>query len=264
MARYEEISMNGIVTPELPDIVTLLAQCIQNEPLRFFLFKWVDIIYALFAALFVISIFWLIGRKRELIPGRLQNFGELVNGGFDDFVVSVLGQEGRRFTPFIGTLFLYILTMNLMGLIPFLRSPTANWSTTFALAICVFIYVQYAAFKELGFLGYFDHLMGKPRGAMAFTVIFPIFFFCLHLISELVRPLTLSLRLRSNIWGDDLLLAILSRFGIAGLPLILFSTFLALIAAVVQAAVFCLLTTVYFALIMHHEDNKKEEVAHGL
>ncbi|MCX5657030.1 MAG: F0F1 ATP synthase subunit A [Candidatus Omnitrophica bacterium] len=209
-------------------------------------------------------IFWIVGRKKAIIPGRLQNFAELIIGGFDDFVASILGREGRKFTPFIGTLFLYILIMNLMGLIPFLKSPTSNLSTTLALALCVFVYVQYTAFKEFGFFGYFDHLTGKPRGAMAFTIIFPLFFFCLHLISELVRPLTLSLRLRSNIWGDDLLLAILSRFGIMGLPLIVFSTFLAIIAAVVQAAVFCLLTTVYFALIVQHEGDEKKEVVHGL
>ena len=256
--------MNEIVQPELPDIITLVAHHAQNEALRSFLLHWVDIIYAVFAALFIIAIFWMAGKKRSLIPGRLQSFAELIIGGLDDFVASVLGQDGRKFTPFIGTLFLYILTMNLMGLIPFLRSPTANWSTTLALSLCVFVYVQYTAFKEFGFLGYFDHLMGKPRGAMAFTLIFPIFFFFLHLISELVRPITLSLRLRSNIWGDDLLLAILNQFGIMGLPLIFFSTFLALIAAVVQAAVFCLLTIVYFALIMHHESEEKKEVVHGL
>lgn len=256
--------MSEMAQPELADIITLAARYTQNEPLRLFLLRWVDIIYALFAALFIIIIFWVVGRKRALIPGRLQNFAELIIGGLDDFVASVLGNEGRRFTPFIGTLFLYILTMNLMGLVPFLRSPTANWSTTLALALCVFVYVQYAAFKELGFLGYFDHLMGKPRGVMAFTLVFPLFFFCLHLISELVRPLTLSLRLRSNIWGDDFLLAILNQFGIIGLPLIFFSTLLTLVAAVVQAAVFCLLTTVYFALIMHHEGDEKKEVAHGL
>ena len=256
--------MSEIAHPELPDIITLVAQSTHNELLRSFLLRWVDIIYAVLAAFFIVFIFWLVGKKRAIIPGRLQSFAELVIGNFDDFVVSVLGNEGKRFTPFIGTLFLYILVMNLMGLIPFLKSPTANWSVTLALSLCVFVYVQYTAFKEFGFLGYFDHLMGKPRGAMAFTLVFPIFFFCLHLISEVVRPLTLSLRLRSNIWGDDLLLAILNQFGMIGLPLIFFSTFLAIIAAVVQAAVFCLLTTVYFALIMHHEGDEKKEVAHGL
>jgi F-type H+-transporting ATPase subunit a len=258
--------MNEMTTdlPELPDILTLVARHTRNESLRLFLLRWENIIYAIIAAFFLIAIFWIAGRKRAIIPAKLQNFAELVIGSFDDFVASVLGQRGRKFTPFIGTLFLYILTMNLMGLIPFLKSPTANWSTTFALALCVFVYVQYTAFREFGFLGYFDHHMGKPRGAMAFTVIFPLFFFCLHLISELVRPLTLSLRLRSNIWGDDFLLAILNKFGIMGLPLIVFSTFLTLVAAVVQAAVFCLLTTVYFALIVQHEGDEKKEVVHGL
>ena len=250
--------------PELTDVITLIARHTRNEPLRLFLLRWENIIYAAIAASFLLTIFWIAGRRRELIPGKFQNFAEIVIGFFDDFVASILGEGGRKFTPFIGTLFLYILTMNLMGLIPFLKSPTANWSTTLALALCVFVYVQYTAFKEFGFLGYFDHLAGKPRGAMAFTVIFPIFFFCLHLISELVRPLTLSLRLRSNIWGDDLLLAILNKFGFMGLPLILFSTFLSLIAAVVQSAVFCLLTTVYFALIVQHEGDEKKEAVDGL
>lgn len=250
--------------PELPDIVTLIARHTSNESLRIFLLRWENIIYAIFAAFFLVIIFRIAGRKKKLIPEKFQNFAELVIGGFDDFVASVLGEKGRKFTPFIGTLFLYITTMNLMGLIPFLKSPTANWSTTLALALCVFVYVQYTAFIKFGFLGYFDHLMGKPRGAMAFTVIFPLFFLCLHLISELVRPITLSLRLRSNIWGDDFLLAILNKFGIMGLPLIVFSAFLTLVAAVVQAAVFCLLTTVYFALIVQHEGDEKKEVVHGL
>ncbi|MDO8535693.1 MAG: F0F1 ATP synthase subunit A [Candidatus Omnitrophota bacterium] len=250
--------------PELTDILTLIARHTRNEPLRHFLLRWENIIYAAFAALFIIVVFWIAGRKKALIPQKLQNFAELVIGSFDDFVAGILGEKGRKFTPFIGTLFLYILTMNLMGLIPFLKSPTSDWSTTLALALCVFVYVQYTAFREFGFLGFFDHLMGKPRGAMAFTLVFPVFFLCLHLISELVRPITLSLRLRSNIWGDDLLIAILSRFGLMGLPLILFSTFLALIAAIVQAVVFCLLTTVYFALIVQHEGDEKKEALHGL
>jgi len=254
----------AVATPELPDIVTLIAESVRNKQLSIFLLKWENIIYAIIAALFIVIVFWITGRAKAFIPGKLQNFAELVIGGLDNFVASILGHEGRRFTPFIGTLFLYILTMNLMGIIPLLKSPTANLSTTLALALCVFIYVQYTAFKEFGFFGYFDHLMGKPRGAMAFSVIFPLFFLLLHTITELLRPITLSLRLRSNIWGDDLLLSILNQFGIMGLPLILFSIFLAIIAAVVQAAVFCLLTTVYFALIVHNESEEKKEVTHGL
>ena len=189
-------------------------------------------------------------RNRKFIPGRLQNAAEIFVSAIDDFTGGVLGSRGRKYTPFIGTLFIYILFMNLSGLIPFMKSPTQSWSTTFALAACVFLYVQYTAVKEMGFIGYIDHLLGRPRGFMALSVVFPVMMFFMHVISELVRPITLSLRLRSNIWGDDILLAVLAGFGIKGVPLYLFSTLLVIIASLVQAMVFCLLTTIYFALIM--------------
>jgi F-type H+-transporting ATPase subunit a len=135
-----------------------------------------------------------------------------------------------------------------------MKSPTSSWSITAALALCVFIYVQYSAIKELGVIGYIDHLAGKPRGVIAFSIVIPILMFLIHVITELVKPLTLSLRLRSNIWGDELLLGILSGFGIKGLPLLFFSSLLVIVAAIVQAVVFCLLTTIYFALVLTKED----------
>jgi F-type H+-transporting ATPase subunit a len=78
--------------------------------------------------------------------------------------------------------------------------------------------------------------------------------FFIEIITQLVRPISLSLRLRSNIWGDDMLLAVLSGFGLTGLPLLLFNMFLAILASLVQATVFCLLTTIYFALALEHEE----------
>ena len=193
-------------------------------------------------------------RKLELLPGRLQSTIEVLAGGLDEFICGILGPVGRTYTPFIGTLFIYILFMNLTGLVPFMKSPTRNWSITIALAICVFLYVQYCAIKEHGFLGYMDHLAGKPRGILAASVVIPLLMFLIHIITELVKPLTLSLRLRSNIWGDELLLEILSGFGVSGLPLLFFSTLLVIVAAVVQAMVFCLLTTIYFALVLTKEE----------
>ncbi|MCX5704524.1 MAG: F0F1 ATP synthase subunit A, partial [Candidatus Omnitrophica bacterium] len=79
----------------------------------------------------------------------------------------------------------------------------------------------------------------------------------IEIISELVRPISLSLRLRSNIWGDDMLLGVLAGFGLTGVPLIVFSYFIAIIASVVQAVVFCLLTTIYFALVLTQEEESE-------
>lgn len=245
--------------PELPNLVTLLAHKLEGTPFAGYLHLFENVVFSLIIVLFLVTIAFLATRKPGFIPKGLQNVVELVIGGIDDFISGILGPKGRKYTPFIGTLFVYILFMNLSGIIPFLKSSTSSWSTTLALALCVFFYVQYAAIKELGLIGYFDHLMGKPRGIVAFSVFIPILMFFLHILSELVRPISLSLRLRSNIWGDDMLLAVLAGFGLGGVPLYLFNTLLVIIAGVVQAVVFCLLTSIYLALVLTGHEHKKEE-----
>lgn len=247
-----------ISTSELPNIVTLLADKFANTAyLSRYLYLWENVIFSLVIVFIISLIAYLGSRKIKIIPCRLQNAIEVVAGGLDDFVCGILGAKGKNYTPFIGTLFIYILFMNLFGLIPFMKSPTSSWSTTLALALCVFCYVQYTAFKELGFLGYLDHMLGRPRGILAFSLFIPLLMFILHVISELVRPISLSLRLRSNIWGDDMLLSVLaSKFGVPGVPLLVFSMLLAIVASVVQAVVFSLLTTIYFALVLTKEEEK--------
>jgi F-type H+-transporting ATPase subunit a len=246
---------HGFVEPQLPNFIDSLARTFGPAPWTGFLLLWQDLIFSLVIACIIVLFSVLAVRRKKLIPGRAQNFAEIVAGGIDDFICGVLGPRGRAHTPFIGTLFIYILLMNLAGLIPFIKSPTANWSTTLALSLCVFGYVQYTAFKELNLSGYFYHLMGKPKGFLAASIVLPLLMLFMHIFSELIRPISLSLRLRSNIWGDDMLLAVISGFGIAGMPLVLFNYILAIIASVVQAMVFCLLTLIYLALFMEHEQD---------
>jgi len=240
--------------PELPDIFAILADKFPANPFFKFIHLWEHVSYSLVIVLILGVLSYFACRKKSLIPGRLQVAFEMVVAGLDDFVCGIMGPKGRKFTPFVGTLFIYILFMNLSGLIPFMKASTASWSTTLALALCVFFYVQYTGIKELGLLGYLDHLAGKPRGVLAFTIILPVFMLVLHIITEFVRPLSLSLRLRGNIWGDEVLIGLLSGFGIKGLPLLFFNMLMAVLTAVVQAAVFCILTTIYFALVLNHEE----------
>ncbi|MDD5166798.1 MAG: F0F1 ATP synthase subunit A [Candidatus Omnitrophica bacterium] len=251
------MSQAGVTNTELPNLVTLLESIFKNTPWAPYLILWENIIFSLIIAGIILLIAFFACRKKRLIPGRLQNAVEVIVGGLDEFVCGIMGPKGRRYTPFIGTLFIYILFMNLSGLVPFMKSATSSWSVTLALALCVFVYVQYTGFKELGFFGYVDMLMEKPTGFVKFSVVIPLLMLIIHLVSELVKPLTLSLRLRSNIWGDDLLLGVLASFGMKGVPLLLFSSFLAIVAAVVQATVFSLLTTIYFAFILLGHEEKK-------
>lgn len=240
--------------PELPNIFAILSAKFPENHFFKFVHLWENVSYSLAIVLVLGILAFFACRKRSLIPGRLQAAAELIVSGLDDFVCGIMGPGGRKYTPFIGTLFIYILFMNLSGLIPFIKASTASWSTTLALALCVFFYVQYTAIRELGFLGYLDHLAGKPRGVLAFTVIMPLFMLFLHIITELIRPISLSLRLRGNLWGDEVLLRLISGFGIKGLPLLFFNMLMATLTAVVQAAVFCLLTTIYFALVLNREE----------
>lgn len=242
---------------EAPNLVNILAEKFEGTHLAEWLLTWESIIFSILAVAIISFVAYLASRKAENIPGRLQSAVELFVSGIDDFVCGIIGPKGREYVPFIGTLFVYIIFMNLIGLVPFFKSSTASWSVTLALALCVFCYVQYAAVKELGLLGYVDHLLGKPRGILAFSVFIPVMMFILHVVSELVRPISLSLRLRSNIWGDDMLLSFIAGFGLKGLPLLVFNSFLAILASVVQAVVFCLLTTIYFTLVLSHEEEEE-------
>jgi F-type H+-transporting ATPase subunit a len=240
--------------PELPDILAVLADKFPQNVFFKFIYLWENISYSLIIVLILGIFSFFACRKKSLIPGRLQALAELIVGALDDFVCGIMGPRGRRFTPFIGTLFIYILFMNLSGLIPFVKASTASWSTTMALALCVFVYVQYTGIRELGFLGYLDHLAGKQRGVLAFTLVMPLFMFLLHILTELIRPISLSLRLRGNIWGDETLIALLSGFGIKGLPLLFFNMLMGVLTSFVQASVFCLLTTIYLSLVLDHEE----------
>jgi F-type H+-transporting ATPase subunit a len=190
----------------------------------------------------------------------------------------VIGPEGRRFTPFIGTLFLYIISMNLIGLVPLMKSPTGGvgmdahggallkaLNMTLALSLTVFAYVQVMAFRNLGVGGYLYHLAGEPQGVIGWALV-PLMF-PIHLMGELARPLTLALRLFGNITSEDKLLAIFVWMGIAllavvhspiGLPLQAIMYPLLLIFSFVQALVFSLLTTVYFALTFPHHEHEPE------
>ena len=239
--------------PEFPNIVGMLEQRLGDQPFGQALHNWEATIYSGLVIVALVLGAFLVSRRFAPIPGRLQAAVELMVGTLDDFVCGIIGEKGRKVVPFIGTLFIYILAMNLLGLVPFLKAATASLSVTAGLALCVFAYVQYTALKEFGFLGYLDHLAGRPRGVFAWSIVFPVMMFALHVVSEIVRPMSLSLRLRSNIWGDDMLLAVLAGFGLKWFPIYFVNVVMVVMSSVIQALVFTLLTTVYFSLVLTDE-----------
>lgn len=189
--------------------------------------------------------------KKEAVPRGFQNFAEQVVESLNHFTVGIIGHGGERYTPLVGTVFLYILLSNLIGMIPGLHSPTSNISTTLALGVIVFLYVQYEGIRTNGPGKYIKHFMG-PMPALA-PLMFPV-----ELISELVKPFTLAVRLFGNIFGEDVILMVLAGLGatllhVPGIPLHFPVLFLSAITAVVQAMVFSMLTCIYLSLVTHHE-----------
>ena len=253
--------------PELPNLVTLLKVYWHDAPAVAWLHHWENLFFALIVALGLSYMAWRHGRKPSTIPSGWQNLMELLVEGIDQFVQRVIGPSGRRHTPFIGTLFLYIWLMNLSVLIPGMKSSTSSLNTTVGLALVVFGYVQWIGLTTQGPLKYLDHLAGSPRGLIGWLMV-PLML-PIHVLGEFIKPLSLSLRLGFNVFAEDVLLAVLVGLGIAagvvlhlpggpfrvGIPLQAFVLPLVVIFSTVQALVFSLLTSVYIALMSPHGEH---------
>ncbi|MCB9764708.1 MAG: F0F1 ATP synthase subunit A [Alphaproteobacteria bacterium] len=176
-----------------------------------------------------------------------RNVMELLIEGILNFAANVLNDRDLavRYFPLFGTLFIYILFSNLLGLIPGFLPPTSSMSNNFAMAAVVFVVFNYAGFKEVG-LGYLKHIAGPV------AVLMPVLF-VLESFSILVRPLTLAVRLYINMFVDHLLLGVATEI----IPLVIPSALVGLgvFVSFVQAFIFMLLAVVYVALSVAHDDD---------
>jgi len=258
----EAASRAADAIPELPNLVTLLSHRWHELPWVAALHHWENLLFSLVVGILLCVLTWRYSRHPATIPRGWQNLLELFIDGVDQFVGRILGKEGRNFTPFLGTLFLYIWLMNLSVLVPGLKSSTSNLNTTVALALIVFSYVQWTGMRRLGVLGYFDHLAGRPRDVVGWLLV-PLML-PIHVLGEFIKPLSLSMRLCFNVFAEDVLLAVMVGLGITlsmtlhvpvGLPLQLFVIPLVLIFSTVQALVFSLLSAVYIALMLPHGEH---------
>jgi len=185
----------------------------------------------------------LAAKATTLIPTKGQNFFEILISGLEEFAVSITGEEGRWLFPLIATIFIYIATCNLIGLIPGFFPPTASLNTTLSCALVVVVFTHVIGIKYHG-AKYIKHFLGPVWWMI--PIILPI-----ELIGHLARILSLSFRLFGNMMGHELVLGIL--FFLAGaffapLPIMALGIFVAF----VQAFVFFLLSVMYFTGAMEH------------
>ncbi len=184
---------------------------------------------------------------KQLVPDGRVSLINTIDAGIDGLrgmVVGTIGEHGEMYFPFIATLFLFIFFGNFLGLLPFSAAPTASVNTTFALGIASFVYYNVMGIRAHGFVGYLKHfLMGLgPAGVLVAL---------LEMVSQVVRPLSLGIRLFVNMHVDHtVVLSFQNLFAwLLPVPLLLFGV----VVCTIQAFVFAILTAVYVQMATEHE-----------
>ena len=203
----------------------------------------------------VVTLFFVLATGgRSLVPGRLQSVAEMFYETIANMVRDNVGTEGRRYFPFIFSLFLFVLFGNTLGVIPSSFTFTSHIAVTFFMAFVIFIAVTVIGFARHG-AGYLR--MFFPHGAPLWTAVILV---PIELISYLSRPVSLSMRLFANMMAGHILLKVFSGFvllmgffGIVPMAALIGITALELLVAVLQAYIFTILTCVYLhdAIHMH-------------
>jgi F-type H+-transporting ATPase subunit a len=217
-------------------------------------------------------------RNLQLVPRGLQNFLEVVLEQFQQMIDDVMGHEGRQYLPLIATLGLFILTGNLLGLVPGLAGVTSNLNTNAACALVVFLAYHWIGARKQGVIPYLKHFAGPVPLALK-----PLMF-VIEIISHLARPLSLTLRLFGNMVGGHILLAVIFLLmgldgligwalsgslpgiligGLGGLVTIVFTVGflypLKILVAFLQAFIFVMLTMLYISGAIEESEHHAEQ-----
>lgn len=186
--------------------------------------------WAIMAVLTIAS--WLATRRLALHPDRRQTVIELIVAGIADQITDVIRKDARPFLPLLGTLFIFLATANLSGVLPGVEAPTGKLETPAALALIVFVAVHYFGVRAQGPLGYLASF-AKPK-----LIMLP-----LNVVSELTRTFSLMVRLFGNIMSGEFVIALVVALGGLFVPIPLMA--LEILVGLVQAYIFTVLATVF-------------------
>ena len=214
--------------------------------------------HALLAMIIVIAFSWRATSQLEaarakgthLLPDEgltARNMAEIFVAGIDSMIGGVLAEKGRAYVPMFGTFFIFIFACNMMGLVPGFVPATSNFNVTFALGIASFLGFTAIGIRSQGLGPYLKHFAG-PVWWLA-PLLFPI-----ELIGNLVRPVSLGMRLFGNMTGDHIVLEIFTDLTKVVIPVIFY--FLGAFVSFIQAFVFTLLSAVYVQLALGHDDHE--------
>jgi len=197
-------------------------------------------------------------RRLKEIPSGAQNVLEFAIEGLTSFAMGIGGPGAKRFITFFLACFLFIVVSNWSGLIPGVgrvhefRAPTSDVNVTVGLALVAFVYFHYQGVRALGIGGYLGKFFTLKRGVINGGVGVLEFFL------EIVKPITLAMRLFGNIYGGELALTVMTTITLAFIPVTLYG--LELFVGLMQGIIFSVLVLVFTMLAMegHHEEGHDE------
>ncbi len=212
----------------------------------------------LVVALLVIAVLVLRSRLSVDKPDPLQHVFEMLYEFFENTIHEVGIHHGEKYLPYIGTVFIFILSMNLIGIIPAFEAPTMAAWVPAGLAIVTFIYFNYTGFQAQG-IRYLAHFAGPVRFPNPIANVFIILFMLpIEIISTFIRPLSLTVRLYGNMFAGEQVTNVFLGLTKLVIPVIFMG--LHVFVSFVQAYVFTLLTTIYISAATYHEDEVQAEV----
>lgn len=218
-------------------------------PLPFGGINVVTIIFSWIIMIVLIVISFGVARHLRRIPKRWQLVMEVFVSFFDKLCQDTLGEKGRKFLPYVATLFIFICLSNWIGLIPGCEEPTRDLNTTLGLGIIAFFVSHIAAIRYKGIVKYIADYF-EPMIEIKGVKIPNVVFAPLNLIGELGKLVSHSFRLYGNILGGAIIIQVLSNLiRYVGLPIVL-NLFFGLFVGAVQAFVFAMLALTYIAVLV--------------
>jgi len=222
---------------------------------------WYTIMFVIACILSIIVIRILVGKLSEDDPKPGQLTVEAGYLAIKDLVIRVVGDHGFKYFPVLATFAVLVLVSNLMGLFPLFMAPTASVNVTFALSISSFVYYNYVGIHENGIVKHIGHFAG-PKLPLLMAIFITPLIFSVELISSLIRPFTLGVRLFANMFADEKIFAEITNLypPITQIVIPLLLTALGTFVALVQTLVFTLLSMIYISEVSHvHEVEEDAE-----
>ncbi|MEE8303812.1 MAG: F0F1 ATP synthase subunit A [Candidatus Tectomicrobia bacterium] len=210
------------------------------------------------ACILLVLLFKLALRRPGPVPHGITNlFEAIVVFLRDEVILPAMGEAGKRYLPYLLTVFFFILFCNLLGLLPYSATATSNVTVTAALAIMSFCMIQYGGIREHGFIHHLQNLVPPGLPTWLLPIMIPV-----EIMGQFTKPFALCIRLFANMTAGHIvilsflgLIAILKSFVIAPVAVgfALFITLLELFIAFLQAYIFTMLTSLFMGMSIHPE-----------